>query len=135
MAYLIDTNVISELRRDVPNSGVSSWFSGVADDEIYLSVLTLGEIRQGIEKLRIRKDRRAGKFEKWLNSLLKLYADRIIPIDSSVTDIWGKINAKHRIPVVDGLLAATAMAHGWTLVTRNVKDFARTGALVHNPFG
>ena len=103
-------------------------------DAIGLSVLTVGEIRKGIESVR-RRDRRAARaLERWLRRLVLEQADRILPIDLAVAEEWGRLNVPNPVPVVDGLLAATARVHGLTLATRNVKDVARTGARLLNPF-
>src|SRR5271166_2926721 len=126
--FLIDTNIISEVsegRRCNPN--VSDWYRTVREDEIFLSVLVIGEIRQGIERLRPRSARRAHQLEPWLNELLRAFADRILPVDESTAQHWGRINARKALPVIDSLLAATAQAHGLTLVTRNLKDLESSG--------
>jgi hypothetical protein len=134
MAFLLDTNVFSEIRRPRPDPNVSTWLASVDDDEIYLSVLVAGEIRQGVERLRPRDPRRAEAYETWLNELLVRYADRTAAIDLDVADEWGRLNAARRVPVIDGLLAATAIVRGWTLVTRNVGNVAPTGVPCLDPF-
>jgi predicted nucleic acid-binding protein len=109
------------------------WVAGRKDDA-WLSVLTLGELRRGVE-LRRRKDEVAGRqLEVWLDGLIANFGTRILPIDNRVADLWGRLNVPDPIPAVDGLLAATALVHGLTLVTRNVKDVATTGVTVFNPF-
>jgi len=133
--YLIDTNIISEVRkgrRCDPN--VASWYRGIRDDELFLSVLVVGEIRQGIERLRPRNPRHAHALEQWLEELLQSFGDRILPIDEKVAQNWGRFNASRVFPVIDSLLAATAEAHGLTLITRNVKDLAGSGVRCMNPF-
>ncbi len=133
--YLIDTNIISEVRkgrRCDPN--VAAWYRGIRDDELFLSVLVIGEIRQGIERLRPRNPRQAMALERWLEELLRAFGDRILPLDEKAAQNWGRLNAGRVFPVIDSLLAATADAHGLTLATRNVKDIERSGVRCMNPF-
>ena len=133
--YLIDTNVISEVAKGRRcDRQVAEWYRRARDDELYLSVLVIGEIRQGIERLRARNPRRAQALEKWLDELLGSFGDRVLPIDQKVAQNWGRLNARSSFPVVDSLLAATAEAHGLTLVTRNLKDIERSGVRCVNPF-
>lgn len=134
MAFLLDTNVLSEIRRERPDPNVDTWFASVDDDDIYLSVLVAGEIRQGVERLRRRDPRRAEVYELWLNELLVRYAERTVAIDAEVADEWGRLNARRPLPVIDGLLAATAIVRGWTFVTRNVRDVSGTGVTCLDPF-
>ena len=122
MSYLLDTNVVSEIRKKAPDPGVSAWFASVPDDELFLSVLVVGEIRQGIERLARRDLAQAEIFEQWLSRLVHAYGDRIVPITARVAEAWGRLNVPDPVPVVDGLMAATALVHDWTLVTRNVDD-------------
>jgi toxin FitB len=133
--YLIDTNVISEVGKGRRcDRQVAEWYRGVSDDDLFLSVLVVGEIRQGIERLRARNPRRAQTLEKWLEDLLESFGDRVLPVDQKVAQNWGRLNARSSFPVVDSLLAATAEAHGLTLVTRNLKDIERSGVRCINPF-
>jgi toxin FitB len=135
VAYLIDTNVISELRKaDLADPGVAIWFAALDDGEIYLSVLTLGEIRRGIDSIRRRDPEAAGALESWLGRISEAHRDHILPVDRAVAEEWGRLNVPDPLPVVDGLLAATARVTGLTLVTRNTADVARTGATLLNPF-
>ena len=135
MSYLLDTNVISELRKgDRADPNVVAWFSGLAEEEILLSVLTIGEIGRGIESIRLRDRDAAAALDGWLHQLVAQHRDRILPIDQSIADEWGRLNVPDPLSVVDGLLAATAKIRGLTLATRNVKDIARTGARSVNPF-
>lgn len=135
MSYLLDTNVISELRKGQRcNPGVASWFAEVSSGEVYLSALTVGEIRKGIENLRRRDEPRAEALDAWLRKLQEVYSDRILPIDEAIADQWGRFNVPETLPVLDSLLAATARVHGLTLVTRNLKDVKRTGVDCLNPF-
>jgi toxin FitB len=134
VSFLLDTNIVSEIRKKVPNSGVEAWFGSVPADELYLSVLVVGEIRQGIERLARRDLAQAEVFEQWLTQLVAAHGDRIVPVTADVAQVWGRLNVPDPLPVVDGLLAATALAHGWTLVTRNGKDVAATGVRLLDPF-
>ncbi|MFJ6674133.1 type II toxin-antitoxin system VapC family toxin [Actinosynnema sp. NPDC091369] len=134
MSFLLDTNVVSEIRKEVPNAGVSAWFAAVPASELFLSVMVVGEIRQGIERLARRDPAQAGAVDRWLQQLIHVYGDRIAPVTAEVAEVWGRLNVPDPLPVVDGLLAATALVNGWTLVTRNVGDVATTGARLLNPF-
>lgn len=133
--YLIDTNVISEVRKGRRcDPLVAAWYRRVSEDELYLSVLVVGEIRQGIERLRVRNPSRATALDAWLQELRQSFSDRLLPIDERVAETWGRLNARDAFPVVDSLLAATAEAHGLILVTRNTKDIERSGVRCINPF-
>jgi predicted nucleic acid-binding protein len=134
VSFLLDTNVVSEIRKKMPNAGVSAWFASVSASELFLSVLVVGEIRQGVERLARRDPAQAETFERWLAQLADAYGDRIVPVTAEVAQVWGRLNVPDPLPVVDGLLAATALVHGWTLVTRNVGDVASSGARLLNPF-
>lgn len=133
--YLIDTNVISEIRKGSRcDTKVAAWLRQVRDDDLYLSVLVIGEIRQGIERVRARDLRQALALEDWLDGLLVGFGERILKIDDSITQTWGRLSALGGFPVIDALLAATALTHGLTLVTRNIKDVERSGVRCLNPF-
>ena len=135
MNYLIDTNIISEVRRgERCDRHVAAWFAAINDDDIYLSVLVLGEIRKGIERARRTDAAQARALEKWLSTIKESYGERILPIDQMVADEWGSMSAIRPLPSVDALLAATAKIHGMTLATRNVADVTGLGADVMNPF-
>lgn len=135
MSYLIDTNVISELRKGKrADPKVTAWFAGVAEEEIFLSVLTIGEIRRGIESVRRRDPDSAVALDRWLTLVSEAHGDRVVPIDRAITEEWGRMNVPDPLPVVDGLLAATARALGLTLVTRNVTDVEGTGVELLDPF-
>lgn len=134
MAYLLDTCIISELRKQTCNPGVSAWMSGIQPTEAFLSVLTLGEIRRGIELHRRKSPAAASGLERWLLGLETHYGDRILPITPAVADIWGRLSPHQPLPVTDGLIAATALEHRLTVVTRNTADFARSGVNTLNPF-
>ncbi|MGI0150284.1 MAG: type II toxin-antitoxin system VapC family toxin [Thermoplasmata archaeon] len=135
MSYLIDTNVLSELRKGRRcHPGVARWFASLPDDDIFLSVLTIGEIRRGIESIRRRDRKAAGVLEAWLKRVLAAREDRLLPVDREVAEEWGRVNVPDPIPVLDGLIAATARVHGLTVATRNVKDASRAGVPCVNPF-
>jgi predicted nucleic acid-binding protein len=135
VTFLIDTNVIAELRKGPrANDHVRAWFQKLDPDAIALSVLTIGEIRRGIENLRRRDQLTARALERWLQRLVAEHRDRIVPISEAIAEQWGRLNAPDPIPVVDGLLAATALVHGFTLATRHVRDIGRTGVRFVNPF-
>lgn len=135
MSYLVDTNVLSELRRREPNQGVIQWFEQRPATTLYLSVLTLGEIRKGIDAL-VNDDRQL-KLLDWLEvELPQFFSGRILTIDAEVADRWGRLNAQmgRPIPAIDSLLAATALTHGLKLVTRNVRDFNYPELDIMNPW-
>ena len=136
MTYLLDTNVISELRKgDLCDSNVTAWYAGVKDTDIFLSVLVLGEMRRGIERIRRRDPQQTAVLERWLEETALKFAGRILYIDEMIAAAWGRIYYVRNAPVVDGLLAATAEVHDMTLVTRNVSDVEGLGVQVFNPFG
>lgn len=136
--FLIDTNVLSELVRPKPESRVISWLQGIDEELLYLSVLTIGEIRKGAEALPQASRRIA--IEAWLEKDLRdRFQGRVLSITEEVADRWGRIAGQAHskrvlLPVVDGLLAATALHHNLTLVTRNVKDIVPTGVNLFNPW-
>jgi hypothetical protein len=135
VTYLLDTNVISEVRKRNPAPGVTGWMSDTPAGELHVSVLTFGEIEQGIVRLRARGDlQQATSIERWLRGMEEAFADRALPITRSVSAEWGRRPADYPMPVIDSLIAATARAHGLTIATRNVKDFERAGVPVLNPF-
>jgi predicted nucleic acid-binding protein len=136
LSYLVDTNVISELRKgERADPAVQAWFASVADEEIFLSVLTVGEIRQGVEWIRRRDPAAATALDRWLDRVVDMHRDRLVPVDRLVAEEWGRMNVPDPLPVIDGLLAATAKITGLTLATRNVADVERTGVDLVNPFG
>jgi predicted nucleic acid-binding protein len=126
---------VSELRKGSDcHPNVASWFSEIRNEELFLSVLTIGEIRKGIELIRRRDAAAAGVLEAWLRELVEGNSARILLIDRGVAEEWGRMNVPDPLPVIDGLLAATASIHDLTLATRNVKDVARTGIRCIDPF-
>ena len=134
MGFLLDTNVISEARKPAPDPNVRRWVASVSGTELYISVMVLGEIRQGIERLRGRDQRKAEVYESWLAGLRRDYSEHVLPITPEVAEEWGRLNAPRPIAAVDGLMAATAKVYDLTLVTRNLGDVSGTGARLLNPF-
>lgn len=134
MTYLLDTNVVSEVRKRHPDPRVLAWYGRVASADLFISALTVGEFRLGIERLRRRDAAQADLLEQWLRGLQVIYADHIVDVDAGVAEQWGRLNVPDPLPVIDGLLAASAITHGCTLVTRNVADVAGTGVPLINPF-
>lgn len=135
MSYLVDTNVLSELRRKSPHKGVRAWFAERPATTLFLSVLTLGELRKGIEA--VSEEQRRQKLIDWLEvDLPAFFTGRILNIDVAVADRWGRLlaGAKRPLPAIDSLLAATALEHDLVLVTRNVRDFAGLPVQVLDPW-
>jgi len=135
VSFLLDTNIVSELRRgERANAGVVEWFDEQSPRELFLSVLTVGEMRQGIDELRGRNSAQATLLDRWVTGLVQFYEDRLLYVDGDVAEEWGRLRVRRRSPVVDGLLAATARVHKLTLVTRNERDFKALPVRVLNPF-
>lgn len=135
MSYLIDTNVISELRKgDRCDPAVSAWWAKVDENELWTSALVLGEIRRGIELARRHDPQKAKVLESWLEEVIYGFGDRILDVDAQVADEWGRMNAIRPLPVIDALIAATARANSLTFVTRNVSDVQGVGVDLLNPF-
>jgi predicted nucleic acid-binding protein len=134
VSYLLDTNIVSEFRRKAPDEATMAWVETVSSYDLFLSVLVVGEIRQGIERLAFREPGQAAILDEWSRRLVTDYADRIVPVTLEVAELWGRLNAGSPLALVDGLLAATALVHNWTLVTRNTTDVERTGVRLLNPF-
>ena len=131
--YLVDTNVLSEARRG--STEALTWLRSVKPDSVYLSALTLGEIMRGIAAKHRSDPRTAGRLAEWLANLRRNHEDRILPVNDRVAIEWGRIAAIRPRGDIDGLIAATAIVHELVVVTRNVSDFADTGAAVLNPWG
>jgi predicted nucleic acid-binding protein len=134
VSYLLDMNVLSEVRKASPEPAVAGWFGTVAGSELYLSVLVVGEIRQGVERLRGRDPVQAAVFDRWLSTLQRDFEDRILPVTGDIAEAWGRLNAPAPLPAVDSLLAATALVHGLTFVTRETQRLERTGVPLLNPW-
>ena len=134
--YLIDTNVISEARKGKKaNLGVRKFFQMIEAEELYLSVQTIGEIRRGLENIRHRGDLpQAKKLEKWLDLVVTNYDDRILSFDEECAQVWGRLMSPHHEHPIDKQIAAIALIHDLTVVTRNVNDFRGTGVSLNNPF-
>jgi len=135
LSYLVDTNVLSELRRREPDANLVRWLERRPATTLYLSVLTLGELRKGIESL--PESARKRQLLDWLEvELPGFFAGRVLPVDARVADRWGLMlaQAARPVPAIDSLLAATALTHGLTLVTRNLRDFQYPGLAVVDPW-
>ena len=134
MNYLLDTVVISELRKSQPSRQVVRWIKAQKADHLFISVVSVGEIERGIEKMRKADPAFASELVQWLEALLTLYAEQVLPVSANTARRWGQLSAKLGHDGADLLIAATALTHGLTVVTRNVKHFAPTGVAVFNPF-
>ena len=134
MSFLLDTCTLSELLKPRPSRQVSEWFLATPQTAMFVSVLTLGEIRKGA--MMLGEGRRRARLIAWLETdLLSWVGDRILPVDAGVANTWGRLIARNRnIPAVDGLIAVTALHHRLTVVTRNEADFAATGVELLNPW-
>lgn len=137
MSFLLDTNVISELRKPSPNSGVLRWLDDFPEEQLSICVLTLGEIQSGISKL--SSGPKKADLILWFDRFRESFRNQIFSIDEPVSVKWGELNAMtmkdgRPIPVIDGLIAACALVNSATLVTRNIKDFEITGVEIFNPW-
>jgi predicted nucleic acid-binding protein len=133
--FLLDTNMISELRkRDRAHPNVAKWVALTPAGEIATSVIVLAEIRRGIELKRRRDPEQARSLALWFRQMRRRLGDRVLPVDESIAEAWAVLGIPNPLPLIDGLLAATAKVHGLTLVTRKVDDFVRTGVSVVDPF-
>ena len=136
--YLVDTDVISESRKGTrANAGVRAFFKQVVAEQtpVFLSVVTVGELRRGVELVRHRRDTiQANRLEKWLTQLLRHHGDYVLEIDTDIAQLWGRLRVPHYENALDKLIAATALVHDLTVVTRNHDDYAQTEARVLNPF-
>lgn len=135
MGYLFDTNILSELRKgNQANPNLMQWVRRIEKERQTVSVLSLGEIQKGIAVLERKDPTQAKILDHWLSDMEKAYAADILPVCNRVAHEWGRLNAQRTLPVIDGLLAATARVHGLQLVTRNVGDFQNLDLVVINPF-
>ena len=134
--YLVDTNIISEARKGrKANPGVQAFWSAVESADLYIAVQSIGEIRRGLEKIRQRGDNdQALRLESWLDLIVSSYGDRILSFDTDCAQVWGKLMSPHPQHPIDKQIAAIALMHGMTVVTRNVDDFRGSGVEIHNPF-
>lgn len=134
--FLLDTNVISEPAKKAPNTGVLSWFEELHETNAFLSVLTLGELRAGID--RVSDNAKRTNLETFFSNVRTRFGGRVLEVTAGVAERWGRMNAElprgSRLPVIDALLAATAYEYQLTVVTRNENDFVRVGVRVINPF-
>ena len=136
MSYLVDTNVVSELRkRHRANRSVIAWFEEREPEELYLSVLVIGELRRGAARIRRRDPTSAESLDRWVSQIGERFGDRVLAVDHAIAERWGEITAHPTVPDVDGLLAATALIHDLVVVTRNVRHIAPTGVRYLDPFG
>jgi predicted nucleic acid-binding protein len=134
VGYLIDSNVLSELRKPKRVELVAAWFRGVEPSDLFTSVLVIAELRRGILLLHRRDPESASRLDAWISDLEAAFADRVLAVTALVANRWAELMVPNPIPVIDGLLAATALTHDLTLVTRNTKDVARTGVKLLDPF-
>ena len=135
MSFLLDTNVVSELAKARPNAKVIAWLGSIPSTDLFLSVITLGEIRKGIEKRRMTNLQDAARLEAWFKTLVLRYRSRILTFDEESADRWGQIMALHpTVPVEDSQLVAAALQHRLTFATRNVRHIIKTGVAFGDPF-
>ena len=134
MRFLLDTNVVSETRKRLPDRNVLDWLEAADQRALFISVLTIGELNQGIARRRRRDPQAAASLHHWLRGIVEFFSERVVAIDAPVAEAWGELNAERPLPVIDSLLAATAHVHGFIVVTRNVKDIEPTGVPVLNPW-
>ncbi|MCC2646144.1 MAG: vapC3 [Rickettsiaceae bacterium] len=134
MSYLLDTNIISELRKKQPNSHLLDWFHTTEKEQLFISCLTLGEIKQGIVKLEKKDNEQAFVISKWLNMIQNSFSSRILRINIESSLIWGKFMAMDTTNPIDALIAAQAYQHNLTMVTRNLKHISKLPVRSFNPF-
>jgi predicted nucleic acid-binding protein len=132
--YLLDTNVISETRKARADSGVMAFLSAAEAAGLFLSVLTLGELRKGVAAKHRTDPGAADQLGAWVDGIETTFADRVLPIDAATARHWGELSANRSLPVIDTLIAATAISHGLTLVTRNTRDVESTGVPLVDPW-
>ena len=132
--FLLDTNVISESRRNRPEPNVTAFLRSLRGKLVFLSVLTLGELRKGVAGKRMSDPGRADRLSEWIDSIEALFAGRLLSVDAAVARVWGELSARRSLPVIDTLIAATALAHNLSLVTRNTRDVKATGVSLIDPW-
>jgi len=132
--YLLDTVVLSELRKSRRDAGVTAWIGSVPSTDLYLSAVTIGEVELGIERQRHVNSAFAMELTQWLETVLRAHGERILAFDTGTAKRWGRLAARIGNKSMDLAIAATALEHGLTVVTRNEADFQPTGVLVLNPF-
>ncbi len=134
MSFLLDTNVVSETRKRVPDGNVMAWLQRTDQKDLFVSVLTLGELAKGVAKLAKSDPVAASSLGRWLGGIVELFSDRIVAVDTPIAFAWGRLNADRSLPAIDSLLAASALVRGLTLVTRNVKHVEATGVALLDPW-
>ncbi len=134
MSFLVDTNVISETRKRAPDVRVVAWLRRADQTDLFISVLTLGELVKGVARRARTDPPAAAALDHWVRGIERLFSDHVISIDAEIAAAWGRLDAEQPLPVIDALIAATARVHGLALVTRNVRDFERTGVRCINPW-
>jgi toxin FitB len=134
VSFLLDTNVLSELRKGRRCEPRVKQWAATVELELHTSVVVLGELKRGVERIRAKDPGFAAELERWLTRTILVMGTRILPVDQPIALEWGRVSAPRTVPPIDGLLAATARVHGLTLVTRNVKDFSDLGVSYLNPF-
>jgi toxin FitB len=135
LKYLLDTNVVSEFRKGSRrNEHVNTWLKTVVGDDLFVSVLALGELRKGLEQIRGRDKVQAAALAEWIDGLHKIFSSRVVGIDMAIAEEWGRMCAIRPLPAVDSLMAATAKVQGMTFVTRDMFDTRNLGVRVLNPF-
>ena len=132
--YLLDTNIISETRKTRVHAGITTFLTNADEASLFLSVLTLGELRKGVKMKQKIDPVTANHLNSWVDGIETTFADRIIPIDSAIASLWGELSVGRSLPVIDTLIAATALVRGLILVTRNSKDIKATGVTFIDPF-
>lgn len=133
MKYLVDTNVVSEIRKARPNAAVQSWARKTPSDQLFLSVISVGEIQNGADRVRSRDPAFAAALDQWIAELIVNFGDNLLPVSLAIARRWGRLTALGRNDT-DVLIAATAAEHGLTVATRNTRHFADLGVAVYDPF-
>ena len=134
VGYLLDTNVISETRKSRADRRVLAFLSEADSSRLFVSVLTIGELRNGVAGKRRTDPSFADQLSSWVDGIETIFADRVLPVDAATARLWGELSAGRSLPVIDTLIAATAISHGLTFVTRNTRDAEPTGVLLVDPW-